>query len=178
MSSDSAKSIESFAVDAALLDAGKFASKHGQAFLLRALFDGVLQPTPVNERDAYKGTHKIPRLDLLVGNRLQSPEATYAYSLGDLAGPVSVGRASSNRVCIDDVSLSAQHAEIELRDDGELYVTDKGSTNGTAIGDGKLTFGNPTQVPFGKVLVFGSVKLTLLRATQFMDFVRTVTSPD
>ncbi|MCE9670250.1 FHA domain-containing protein [Myxococcus stipitatus] len=45
--------------------------------------------------------------------------------------PVSVGRAYTNDVILDDPKVSAEHLRIERREDGVLVVRDVGSQNGT-----------------------------------------------
>lgn len=47
-----------------------------------------------------------------------------------------VGRARECGVCLDDASVSRNHAAVELLADGRLYVTDRRSTNGTFVLDG------------------------------------------
>ena len=44
-----------------------------------------------------------------------------------------VGRAKECGVCLDDTSVSRTHADVEFLSDGRLYVTDRGSTNGTFV---------------------------------------------
>ena len=46
---------------------------------------------------------------------------------------VSIGRAASNAIAIDDPTISRQHAVIKL-EDGEFRVYDLGSANGTYVG--------------------------------------------
>ena len=47
-----------------------------------------------------------------------------------------VGRAQECDVCLNDTSVSRNHADIVFLSDGRLYVTDRGSTNGTFVLDG------------------------------------------
>ncbi len=58
--------------------------------------------------------------------------------------PVTIGRAPASTVVIDDDYASANHARIVLGD-GEWIVEDLGSTNGTFVGDKRVT----TPVPLG-----------------------------
>ncbi len=177
MSHDSARSIATFADDAQRLPHEAFQERHGTVFLLRALLDGMLKPSPaITDRDAYKGTHKLPSLKNMLSARLGSPEATYVYAVGHLGRePCTIGRAPKSSVCIDDVSVSARHAELFRDETGKVFVTDAGSSNGTVVGGDAAPFAEAVEVPFGKSLVFGSVQLTLLPCNQFVDFVRLVT---
>ena len=47
-------------------------------------------------------------------------------------GPHRVGRTDDNDIIVPDASVSSHHAELHLAD-GQLFVRDLGSTNGTAI---------------------------------------------
>jgi diguanylate cyclase (GGDEF)-like protein len=53
------------------------------------------------------------------------------YPLG--AGPILIGRSDDCQVPNVDASVSRHHARIELKADGNYYVTDLGSTNGTFV---------------------------------------------
>ncbi|MBT8494751.1 MAG: FHA domain-containing protein [Deltaproteobacteria bacterium] len=170
MTHDTAIRLSSYARDGASLSVKAFIAKHGEHFLARAMADGALKPTP-EARDEHKTTHKIrlPGTDGEGDVRLDDPSSLYLYPIGDLSSPVGVGRAATNRVCIDDVSISAHHAELELKD-GRIYVTDKGSTNGTWVGGRPTPFAAAVEVSFGKGIVFGDVGVTLLGAAQVVDF--------
>lgn len=66
---------------------------------------------------------------------------------------VTVGRLPDNSIQIDDVSVSSHHAQLAV-DDGEYYLTDLGSTNGTKVNgkphmEGRLADGDA--VRFGKI---------------------------
>jgi len=45
----------------------------------------------------------------------------------------SIGRKPSSDIVFDDDSVSRLHAEVVVTRDGRLYVTDCGSTSGTAV---------------------------------------------
>ncbi|MFZ2653922.1 MAG: FHA domain-containing protein, partial [Victivallales bacterium] len=51
---------------------------------------------------------------------------------------VSIGRESDNDVILDSEASSRYHAKLELKD-GEWFVKDLGSTNGTKLNDLKIT---------------------------------------
>jgi pSer/pThr/pTyr-binding forkhead associated (FHA) protein len=47
-------------------------------------------------------------------------------------GPITIGRAPDNSIVIDNVSISAHHARVEVQQ-GSLTLTDLGSLNGTFV---------------------------------------------
>ena len=50
----------------------------------------------------------------------------------------TIGRMLGSTIVIDDPRISGFHAEIEQRGDGQLWITDLNSTNGTFVNDQKL----------------------------------------
>ncbi len=67
-----------------------------------------------------------------------------------------VGRAADNDVVLDEASVSARHARIDL-EAGVAFVTDLGSTNGTFL-DGRRLIGS-TELPAGSTLTLGRCAL-------------------
>lgn len=59
----------------------------------------------------------------------------HTYDLGD---ELTVGRAGGCQVILDDTYVSQLHARV-FRRDGQLYVEDLGSTNGTYVNRKKVT---------------------------------------
>lgn len=55
-----------------------------------------------------------------------------------LNGKITVGRASSNSLCLPDGRVSRQHAVLTPRGGVGYMVTDIGSANGTLVNDGRL----------------------------------------
>jgi hypothetical protein len=72
--------------------------------------------------------------------------------------PVTIGRAPTSTVVIDDDYASANHARIVLGD-GEWLVEDLGSTNGTFVGDKRVT--TPVSLGVGVPLRVGQTVLQL-----------------
>jgi len=68
---------------------------------------------------------------------------------------LSVGRRPGNSLQILDPSVSGQHAELVIDDQG-VRVEDLGSTNGTRVGDQKVT---ERRLAHADVVVFGNVQL-------------------
>lgn len=69
----------------------------------------------------------------------------------------------------EDLSLSKTHAQLQVGADGSLLVTDRGSTNGSAlVRDGaveQLPAGRPVAVRPGDTVVLGDRRLTVARET-------------
>ena len=86
--------------------------------------------------------------------------ATYALPP---SGIVSIGRSPECDVCIDDVSVSRVHAELQLGE--SLVVIDKGSANGTWVLDRRLPPEQPTAVRVDQAIRLGSVTLLVQRRT-------------
>ncbi|RMG14396.1 MAG: FHA domain-containing protein [Planctomycetota bacterium] len=74
-----------------------------------------------------------------------------------LAGPVvTVGRDPANTLRFDphaDDRVSANHAQLLLQDNGQVLLTDLGSSNGTFVGEQRITA--PVPIATGAVLRFG-----------------------
>lgn len=66
---------------------------------------------------------------------------------------ISIGRRSSNDVCIPDLSVSGNHAKITLQD-GQAWLEDLNSTNGSYV-NGQVIFrqpvGNDDEIMMGKI---------------------------
>ncbi|MCS7064722.1 MAG: FHA domain-containing protein, partial [Fimbriimonadales bacterium] len=70
------------------------------------------------------------------------------------ARPLKIGRRPGNDLVIPDPYVSGTHATIEIVGN-EVRITDLGSTNGTFIGDVRLTPNLPTPIESGAVLTLG-----------------------
>ena len=79
-------------------------------------------------------------------------------SLGQ--APVLIGRAPESTIVLDDDYASARHARIYPQD-GDWFVEDLGSTNGTFIGQNRLT--QPTRLEAGVPVRVGRTVLELRR---------------
>ena len=85
---------------------------------------------------------------------------------GNLAGtritlgeaPITIGRAEDSTLVITDDFASARHARLVPRD-GQWFVEDLGSTNGTYLDRGKVS--GPTPVPLGVPIRIGRTSLEL-----------------
>ncbi len=79
-------------------------------------------------------------------------DSTQRYPL--YARPLKIGRRAGNEIVIPDPYVSGAHAVIEIVGN-EVRITDLGSTNGTFIGDVRLTPNLPTPVEPGATLTLG-----------------------
>jgi hypothetical protein len=59
-------------------------------------------------------------------------EGSVLQNVPVLKAPITIGRAPDNSIAIDNVSISAHHARVELQQ-GQLTLTDLGSLNGTFV---------------------------------------------
>jgi hypothetical protein len=77
-------------------------------------------------------------------------------TLGDI--PITIGRAEDSTLVITDDFASARHARLVPRE-GQWFVEDLGSTNGTYLDRGKVS--GPTPVPLGVPIRIGRTSLEL-----------------
>jgi pSer/pThr/pTyr-binding forkhead associated (FHA) protein len=70
----------------------------------------------------------------------------------------TVGRSPDCDVFLDDVTVSRRHAQV-LRRDGEFFIEDKGSLNGTFLNRRRIESG---QLEDGDEVQIGKYKLTFL----------------
>ncbi len=76
----------------------------------------------------------------------------------DLADELTVGRAGGCQITLDDTYVSQLHARV-FRRDGQLYVEDLGSTNGTYLNRKKVTA--PIAIRKGDRLQIGKTVMEL-----------------
>jgi hypothetical protein len=72
--------------------------------------------------------------------------------------PITIGRAEDNTLVITDDYSSARHAKLVPRD-GQWFLEDLGSTNGTYLDRAKV--GGPTPVPLGVPIRIGRTSIEL-----------------
>jgi hypothetical protein len=75
-----------------------------------------------------------------------------------LADELTIGRAVGCQITLDDTYVSQLHARV-FRRDGQLYVEDLGSTNGTYLNRGKVQ--GPMIIKRGDRLQVGQVVMEL-----------------
>jgi pSer/pThr/pTyr-binding forkhead associated (FHA) protein len=98
-----------------------------------------------------RGKHSAPVLRMLAPPELKGR----TFPLGQ---EVTVGRAAGCQVTIDDTYASQLHARVFQRD-GQIYVEDLGSTNGTYLNRRKVT--GPMVLKRGDQLQIGNTVLEL-----------------
>ncbi len=72
--------------------------------------------------------------------------------------PITIGRAEDSTLVVADDYASARHARLTPRN-GEWYLEDLGSTNGTYLDRAKVT--GPTPVPLGVPIRIGRTAIEL-----------------
>lgn len=72
--------------------------------------------------------------------------------------PIMIGRADDSTLVLDDDYASTRHARISFSD-GDWFVEDLGSTNGTYLDRAKVT--GPIQVPIGVPVQIGKTVIEL-----------------
>ena len=84
---------------------------------------------------------------------------TSSLALGEafpLRSVTRLGRAAQNSIVLDGSFISAEHAVIIQRD-GRWWLTDRGSTNGTAVNDRPVR--GEVGLRMGDIVVLGDIRL-------------------
>lgn len=89
---------------------------------------------------------------------ISTSEGEVAYEL--TAPLLTLGRSEDNSIVVDDESISGNHAELVLNDDGNYEVNDLGSTNGTKVAGERIE--GPTVILHGTSILFGHVQASYL----------------
>lgn len=74
---------------------------------------------------------------------------------------ISIGRAESNDLVINDPTVSKVHAGLLLNSEGQLIISDLGSSNGTFVNDERVDYGKAFKVSESDEIKFGTVKVKL-----------------
>ena len=126
-------------------------------FLLRAF--SVLHRALAAERVTDSATRAL-------GTLIVERSAGHAPRVGErfpLRASTSIGRDAGNDVPLSDEAASARHAVLELRD-GEWWVEDLGSTNGTLVNGTRIE--RAERVRAGDELAIGRIALRLERGAK------------
>ncbi|MCW2724398.1 MAG: hypothetical protein JWN35_1319 [Frankiales bacterium] len=115
----------------------------------------VRAPVPAAAPRAAKPTRRTQARRLVV---TEGSLAGTTISLGEAA--VTLGRADDSTLVLTDDYASSRHARL-VPGDGSWLVEDLGSTNGTYLGQNKVT--RPTPVPLGQPIRIGKTVLELRR---------------
>ena len=104
------------------------------------------------ERDAAHG-----KLTILTGS--ESGREIYLFE-----PYLNVGRTEENEVCIQDPSISRQHARLKLLDDGSYALQDLQSSNGVYVQGRRIA--RPARVSHGDRITFGQIECVIASANQ------------
>lgn len=165
-----------YVADAKLLPLDDFRQRHGDAFLVHEAPIHTLRPvartkatvaidTVAEQQDS---TAPIIRLNFAVFPVRRTGRSPFPNF-------ISIGRAKSNDVIIEDESVSKFHAFFRSTEKGEFVLQDGGSKNGTLVDEEEVpdkNKGGPVIVESGMRVRFGNVEMTFLATPEFCDLVR------
>lgn len=168
--------IEEFREPCAALSVEQFGAVHGEAFLLhhgplgrlKTPMSGATLSIESSEPATLPGAGLQLQTDFLVFP-IMRPDSD-----GTRADMVWVGRSDFNEVVVPDASVSEVQAFIRREADGEFFIQDTGSRNGTFVGEKRVPaqgVGPPMRLPPGARIRLGELRLTFLVAEQFMTLV-------
>ncbi len=104
---------------------------------------------------------------------LEKPDGTRA----DIDGNCSIGRAAGNQVILADDRVSRRHAVIHAQGEGEFWMVDLGTSNGTYVNGRRLS--QPGRLNHGDVIKIGSSQLVFREAAgRGRDISATTTTSD
>lgn len=78
-----------------------------------------------------------------------------------LAEKISIGRTNLADVALDDAGLSRVHARFERRANGEIWLFDENSTNGTFVNNEQIGFGGARVFDGDRILLGTAVRVSL-----------------
>lgn len=107
------------------------------------------------------GQYGAPPANLAALHVVGGPDAGGVHLLP--GGQARIGRSADADVPLDDPDVSRLHCEVAVGPEGEVTVTDLGSTNGTVLVD-RLVGDRPVPLPPGALLHIGESTLRLAPA--------------
>ncbi|KLL10772.1 MULTISPECIES: FHA domain-containing protein [Protofrankia] len=133
----------------------------------RQSVQGLGRPTPAQPAPAHPAPPPAGPQNASPNRRARTP-SKLVVTKGHLAGtilplgptPVTIGRAQDSTLVLEDDFASARHARL-VPHDGQWFVEDLGSTNGTYLDRTKVT--SPMPVPLGAPVRIGKTVLELHR---------------
>jgi pSer/pThr/pTyr-binding forkhead associated (FHA) protein len=124
--------------------------------------DSTVTLTPVESEDEDAAEFPFPEDELEPGQALlqvkRGPNAGSTFLLETDA--TTIGRSTDSGVFLDDVTVSRSHATFERRD-GEWFVRDAGSLNGTYVNGEQV---DETKLATGDQVQIGRFRLTFFQA--------------
>ena len=79
---------------------------------------------------------------------------------------LKIGRSSSCDIVLPSENVSALHAELLIMDNGEIFIEDKNSTNGTMVGNKRILPNSEVPVRRGDYIVLADMELPWNRVPQ------------
>ncbi|WP_287623011.1 FHA domain-containing protein [Parabacteroides sp.] len=79
---------------------------------------------------------------------------------------IKIGRSVTCDIVLPSENVSSLHAEILILDNGEIFLEDKNSTNGTKVGNKKIVPNTETPIRRGDYVVFADMELPWARVPQ------------
>lgn len=79
---------------------------------------------------------------------------------------IKIGRSSTCDIVLPSENVSSLHAELLIMDNGEIFIEDKNSTNGTLVGNKKIVPNSEVPVRRGDYIVLADMELPWNRVPQ------------
>ena len=130
----------------------------------------TLAPCPVCQTPGVPGEEFCPECGFLVGSTpgsdtFERPLPYLADTRNGQKYPLRVGENVVGRergdVIVGDGTVSRRHARLIVQADGDVFLEDLGSTNGTQRAGVRLPSGQRAAVGDGTAIQFGAVKMTI-----------------
>jgi len=85
---------------------------------------------------------------------------------------ITIGRAPNGDVVLRFGYISKLHAYFQVTEQGEMFLHDHNSANGTAANGTALMSGAPVRIQAGDVLEFGALRVQVMSAANLYDRLR------
>jgi len=132
---------------------GEFAS--GGAELVINLDKNEASAVSTKEQELEKSSYS------LLIKYLNDPEGRFIEIPVETGSVISIGRAKENHAVLENPSVSKVHASLKITANGEILISDLGSTNGTFINGERLDIGKAYQLDRDSKLRIGTVELSI-----------------
>jgi len=143
---------------------------HLTTFIKRSIFERGYSFVAAVAVDVRKGSPEqesgvevicqIMRETEAIGERYSKAQLRTVDKTYEIMGEVTIGRDEDNDVVLNSEYISAQHARIRQKENGDFILVDLNSTNGSEVNGLEIT--QPITIETGDELTFGDVSLTFL----------------